>query len=100
MLASNNLTQKLIALAKTIAGWATELDKLNEQHPAKVAEYLDKVADTHARASAALSRRKKVKVEDIAQVAAPALRHRLRRDPLDETGSTARIARAVSETLG
>ncbi|MEL7470246.1 MAG: magnesium chelatase ATPase subunit I [Pseudomonadota bacterium] len=53
-----------------------------------------------ARASAALNRRKKVRVEDIAKVAAPALRHRLRRDPLDETGSTARIARAVSETLG
>ena len=33
--------------------------------------------------------------------AAPlALRHRLRRDPLDETGSTARIARAVTEVLG
>ncbi|MEO1543173.1 MAG: hypothetical protein AAFR75_04045 [Pseudomonadota bacterium] len=55
MIASNNLTQKLIALAKTIAGWATELDKLNDEHRAKVAEYLDKVADTHARASAALS---------------------------------------------
>ena len=53
-----------------------------------------------ARASAALSRRKAVKAADIATVAAPALRHRLRRDPLDETGSTARIARAVTEVLG
>ncbi|MEM7056011.1 MAG: magnesium chelatase ATPase subunit I [Pseudomonadota bacterium] len=53
-----------------------------------------------ARASAALDRRRKVKVSDIARVAAPALRHRLRRDPLDETGSTTRIARAVSEVLG
>ncbi|MEM9138727.1 MAG: magnesium chelatase ATPase subunit I [Pseudomonadota bacterium] len=53
-----------------------------------------------ARASAALDRRRKVKVADIARIAAPALRHRLRRDPLDETGSTARIARAVAETLG
>lgn len=53
-----------------------------------------------ARASAALERRKKVKVSDIVRIAAPALRHRLRRDPLDETGSTARIARAVTEVLG
>lgn len=53
-----------------------------------------------ARASAALDRRKKIQVSDIAAVAAPALRHRLRRDPLDETGSTARIARAVGEVLG
>jgi len=34
------------------------------------------------------------------RVAAPALRHRLRRNPLDETGSTARIDRAVAELLG
>ncbi len=53
-----------------------------------------------ARAAAALARRKKVQVADIARIAAPALRHRLRRDPLDETGSTARITRAVSEVLG
>jgi magnesium chelatase subunit I len=53
-----------------------------------------------ARASAALDRRRKVRVSDIARIAAPALRHRLRRDPLDETGSSARIARAISEVLG
>lgn len=53
-----------------------------------------------ARASAALDRRRKVKVADIARVAVPALSHRLRRDPLDETGSAARITRAVAETLG
>jgi magnesium chelatase subunit I len=34
------------------------------------------------------------------RVAAPALRHRLRRDPLDEAGSTARVARIVAEVLG
>jgi magnesium chelatase subunit I len=28
-----------------------------------------------------------------------ALRHRLRRDPLDEAGSTARVARVVAEVL-
>jgi len=31
------------------------------------------------------------------RVAAPALRHRLRRDPLDESGSTVRVHRAVEE---
>ncbi|MEM7177824.1 MAG: magnesium chelatase ATPase subunit I [Pseudomonadota bacterium] len=53
-----------------------------------------------ARAAAALDRRRKVKLSDIARMAAPSLRHRLRRDPLDETGSTARIDRAVTEVLG
>ena len=53
-----------------------------------------------ARAAAALDRRRKVQVADIVRIAAPALRHRLRRDPLDETGSTARIARAVEQVLG
>jgi len=35
----------------------------------------------------------------LAAVAPSALRHRLRRDPLDEVGSTARVARAVEEML-
>ena len=52
-----------------------------------------------ARALAALDGRREVTVADIAAVAPPALRHRLRRDPLDETGSTARIERAVAEVL-
>jgi magnesium chelatase subunit I len=30
----------------------------------------------------------------------PALRHRLRRNPLDDTGSGVRVERAVSELLG
>jgi len=34
------------------------------------------------------------------RVAAPALRHRLRRDPLDEAGSTVRVERAVAELFG
>ena len=36
-------------------------------------------------------------IAHLRRIAAPALRHRLRRDPLDETGSTARVARAVGE---
>ena len=33
-------------------------------------------------------------------VAGPALRHRLRRDPLDESGATVRVERAISELFG
>jgi magnesium chelatase subunit I len=33
-------------------------------------------------------------------VAAPALRHRLRRNVLDDSGSTARVQRAVTELMG
>jgi magnesium chelatase subunit I len=36
----------------------------------------------------------------IRKVAALALRHRLRRDPLDEAGSSTRVARVVDEVLG
>lgn len=43
----------------------------------------DSVAETHLRRTAAI-----------------ALRHRLRRDPLDESGSTVRVERAVAEVLG
>ena len=53
-----------------------------------------------ARAFAALEGDKTVTVPHVAAIAAPALRHRLRRDPLDETGSTARIERAIEEVLG
>lgn len=50
-----------------------------------------------ARATAALGGRENVAVSDMVAAAASALRHRLRRDPLDEAGSTARIERALSE---
>lgn len=53
-----------------------------------------------ARASAALDGAATVGTEQLRAVAAMALRHRLRRDPLDETGSTARIERAIAEVLG
>ncbi|MEM8592050.1 MAG: magnesium chelatase ATPase subunit I [Pseudomonadota bacterium] len=36
----------------------------------------------------------------VAEVAPPALRHRLRRDPLDEAGSGVRVTRVVEEVLG
>ncbi len=50
-----------------------------------------------ARASAALDGKKSVTDAHLRQVAGPALRHRLRRDPLDEAGSTVRVDRAVED---
>ncbi len=49
------------------------------------------------RALAALNGRKSVTPGHLADVAPMALRHRLRRNPLDETGSTPRIRRAIQE---
>jgi magnesium chelatase subunit I len=53
-----------------------------------------------AKAYAALKGARKVRREHVLAVAPMALRHRLRRDVLDETGSTTRIARAVEELFG
>jgi magnesium chelatase subunit I len=50
-----------------------------------------------ARALAALEGEKTVGIPHLRKLAAPALRHRLRRDPLDESGSTARVDRVVQE---
>ncbi|MGL6043727.1 MAG: magnesium chelatase ATPase subunit I, partial [Sandaracinobacteroides sp.] len=50
-----------------------------------------------ARGLAALQGKRRVTLPHLAEVAPMALRHRLRRNPLDETGSTPRIARAISE---
>lgn len=52
-----------------------------------------------ARAQAALEGDATVGVEHLRSVAPSALRHRLRRDPLDETGSTARVERALLEVF-
>ncbi len=53
-----------------------------------------------ARAFAALQGARAVKREHLVAVAPLALRHRLRRDVLDETGSTVRIERAIAELFG
>jgi magnesium chelatase subunit I len=53
-----------------------------------------------ARAVAALEGDAAVSEAHLRRIAAPALRHRLRRNPLDEAGSTTRVARAVEEELG
>jgi magnesium chelatase subunit I len=52
-----------------------------------------------ARGLAALEGDSEATVAHLRQVAPAALRHRLRRDPLDEAGSTARVGRAVEEVL-
>jgi magnesium chelatase subunit I len=51
-----------------------------------------------AKAAAALNRQKRVNLSHLKQVAPLVLRHRLRRDPLDETDSSVRVA-MVLETL-
>ncbi len=53
-----------------------------------------------ARALAALDGDAVVTDAHLKQVAAPALRHRLRRSPLDDSGSTVRVDRAVAELFG
>lgn len=52
-----------------------------------------------ARAKAALQKRIAVTADDVIAVAPMALRHRLRRDPLDEAGSSVRVERAVDEMM-
>jgi magnesium chelatase subunit I len=53
-----------------------------------------------ARALAALDHKPEATVQHLRQVAPLALRHRLRRNVLDETGSTTRVERAIAEVLG
>jgi magnesium chelatase subunit I len=53
-----------------------------------------------ARALAALDKDKLVTLKHIRRMALPSLRHRLRRNPLEETGSAVRIERAIGEVLG
>lgn len=52
-----------------------------------------------ARARAALDNRNIATKDDVAAMATAALAHRLRRDPLDESGSGARVERVLAETL-
>ncbi|MDH4051727.1 MAG: magnesium chelatase ATPase subunit I [Rubrivivax sp.] len=53
-----------------------------------------------ARALAALDGERAVRNVHLRQAAKPALRHRLRRDPLDDTDASARVERAMQEVLG
>ena len=53
-----------------------------------------------ARAVAALERTDSVTDAHLRKVAEPSLRHRLRRNPLDDVGSGARVRRAIEELFG
>ena len=53
-----------------------------------------------ARALAAFEGAEMVTRDHVRRIAAPALRHRLRRDPLDEAASGTRVNRVVEEVLG
>ena len=53
-----------------------------------------------ARALASFEQAAAVAETHLRRIATAALRHRLRRDPLDESGSGARIERAIQESLG
>lgn len=53
-----------------------------------------------ARAIAALDGDAALTDKHLRRIAAPALRHRLRRNPLDDSGSTVRVDRAVAELFG
>jgi magnesium chelatase subunit I len=53
-----------------------------------------------ARALAALEGHQQVGRDHLRRLAGPALRHRLRRDPLDDSDAATRVARVVSEQLG
>ena len=58
---------------------------------------------TLSRASCALAayeRSTKVKISHVKKLVKISLRHRLRRDPLDDTSSTARIDRGITEVFG
>jgi magnesium chelatase subunit I len=53
-----------------------------------------------ARALASFELAGAVAVSHLRRLAPSALRHRLRRDPLDESGSSARVERALDEAFG
>ena len=52
-----------------------------------------------ARSVAALEKANVATMTHVKAIAMPALRHRLRRNPLDEVGSGVRIERALAEVL-
>jgi len=53
-----------------------------------------------ARALACLEGARRIKAEHLRRMAPAALRHRLRRNPLDESGSSVRVERALTELFG
>lgn len=79
------------SLLRKIAQLCTEL---------KVDGHRGELTITRAcRALAALEGRKKITSEDVRRVTTMALRHRLRRDPLEEAGGTERINQALNKVF-
>jgi magnesium chelatase subunit I len=72
-----------LCMALGADGLRGELTLIRAARAVAALELADEVADTHLR-----------------QMALPALRHRLRRNPLDESGSTARVERAIADLFG
>jgi len=52
-----------------------------------------------AKAQAALENKNSIETEQLRKVATICMGHRLRKDPLDEVGSTVRVEKKVEETL-
>lgn len=98
-------------LAKRIARARSNLRKVNVTRPIleKIAQLCaDLKIDGHrgeltimraARALAAFEGRRAVNEEDVRRVSAMSLRHRLRRDALDETATSEQIGQAVDEVF-
>jgi magnesium chelatase ATPase subunit I len=98
-------------LAKRIARARTNLRKVSVPRPIleKIAQLCaDLRVDGHrgeltimraARALAAFAGRRSVNEDDVRRVSAMSLRHRLRRDALDETATTEQIGQAVEEVF-
>lgn len=53
-----------------------------------------------ARALAAFEKQNTVTLDHLRRMAVPSLRHRLRRNPLEESGSAVRIERAIADVMG
>ena len=100
----SQLRKRITSAQKHVAGIKVERSLLR-----KIAELCSELQiDGHrgeititraARALAAFGGKKKVTDTEVRQVAAMALRHRLRRDPLEETAGNERIEQAVERTL-
>src|SRR5262249_20747118 len=98
------LHKRIVKARKNLA-----LIKLTRDHLLTIAEISSRLKlDGHrgeltiaraARALAAFENRKVVNLSDIERVVHLALRHRLRRDPFEATGTKDQISRAVAEAI-
>jgi magnesium chelatase subunit I len=97
----DRLRRKIVAARKALA--AIDVSDVARERAAKLCLSLgtdglrgELTLIRAARALAAFEQKAMVDDSHLRRVASPALRHRLRRDPLDETGSTVRVERAAA----